>query len=281
MFIDMHVHPDLYEPICADTDMVSLRRKSLHILKMSVRPMSHIFCQMEAAGLDRYCLLARDYSSSDGKPAVSNEEVARLVEMYPDKMIGIGSVDPNDPDYLEKAEWAFTDLQLKGLKLHPGRQKFFPSEDRLEPLYELCEKYDKPVLFHSGLSFEPDCLTKYSRPIEFEPVAASHPSLRICLMHFGWPWVKETAMLMLKYPNVYADTAALYFDSAREFYGETFSGDIPATWIDRSLRHQVMFGSDYPRFEQRRMAEAIQMIGFRDETLELIKGKNAQEFLRL
>ena len=100
-------------------------------------------------------------------------------------------------------------------------------------------------------------------------------------MHFGWPWVKETAMLMLKYPNVYADTAALYFDSAREFYGETFSGDIPATWIDRSLRHQVMFGSDYPRFEQRRMAEAIQMIGFRDETLELIKGKNAQEFLRL
>lgn len=30
--------------------------------------------------------------------------------------------------------------------------------------------------------------------------------------------VKETCMMILKYPNVYADTSALYFDSAYEFY---------------------------------------------------------------
>ena len=27
----------------------------------------------------------------------------------------------------------------------------------------------------------------------FETVAAKHPRLRICLAHFGWPWVRETA----------------------------------------------------------------------------------------
>ena len=88
-------------------------------------------------------------------------------------------------------------------------------------------------------------------------------------------------MLMLKYRNVYADTALLYFDSAIEFYRQVFTREIPATWIDRSLRNQVMFGSNNPRFEQIRMADAIAKLGFRDSTLDLIRGGNALEFLRL
>lgn len=86
-------------------------------------------------------------------------------------------------------------------------------------------------------------------------------------------------MLMVKHANVYADTGALYFDCAREFFDQTFTKDIPITWVDRSLRHQVMFASSNPRFEQIRMAEAIGRLGFRDSTLELIRGENAVEFL--
>ena len=86
-------------------------------------------------------------------------------------------------------------------------------------------------------------------------------------------------MLLLKCPNVYADTAALYLDNARQFYTQCFARDIPLTWIDRSLRHQVMFGSDNPRFEQIRMAEALGTLGLRESTLELIRGENALVFL--
>ena len=86
-------------------------------------------------------------------------------------------------------------------------------------------------------------------------------------------------MLMVKFPNLYADTSFLYFDCAREFYTRVLTQDIPVTWIVRSLRHQVMFGSNNPRFEQIRMAQAIQELGFRESTLELIKGGNAIEFL--
>ena len=86
-------------------------------------------------------------------------------------------------------------------------------------------------------------------------------------------------MLMLKFPNVYTDIGALYFDCAREFLTQMLTVDVPRTWIDRSLRHQVMFGSSNPRFEQIRMAEVIGKLGFRESTLELIKGQNAIEFL--
>lgn len=279
MFIDMHVHPAFFEPINEDENKTAFRHEALNIYKNGLAPLEHIFNQMACAGLDKLTLLPQDYTTTQGGVVVSNEEIKKLVDMAPDKFIGFAAIDPLTKGCGEALEKAFTDLNLKGLKLHPSKQGFYPSDERLEPIYEICERYNKPIIFHSGMSWEKDALSKYSRPIEFEEVAYKHPKLRICLAHFGWPWVQETAMLMVKYENVYADTGLLYFDNAKEFYKRIFTVDIPATWIDRSLRHQVMFGSNNPRFEQIRMAQAIDELGFRASTVELIKGKNALEFI--
>lgn len=212
-------------------------------------------------------------------PLVSNEEVRALIDAAPTRFIGFASVAPKAIDAPARLERAFSELRLSGLKLDTARCCLYPYDEQLEPLYRLCEAYDRPVLFHAGLSMEPGGLCKYAHPLEFEEVAARHPRLRMCLAHFGWPWVRETAALMLKYPNVYADTAMLYFDSAYEFYDRVFRQELAITWIDRSLRHQVLFGSDNPRFEQIRMADALSRLGLRDETVDLIKGTNAVEFL--
>ena len=278
MFIDIHVHPAFFEPINTDPATEEMRHNVLNIHKNGTAPLEHIFNQMHCAGLDRLTLLPQDYTSTVGC-VVSNEEIRQLVDAAPDKFIGFAGVDPLDPEAPDKLQDAFTRLNLKGLNLHTGRHHLLPSDPRMEPIYEICERYHKPIMFHAGLSWEPDTQTSYCTPLAFEIVAEKHPKLKICMGHFGWPWVRETAMLMLKYPNVYADTGALYFDNAREFYTQTFTRDIPITWIDRSLRHQVMFGSNNPRFEQIRMAQAIGELGFRDSTLELIRGGNALEFI--
>ena len=278
MFIDIHVHPAFFEPINTDPAKEEMRHNVLNIHKNGTAPLEHIFNQMHCAGLDRLTLLPQDYTSTVGC-VVSNEEIRQLVDAAPDKFIGFAGVDPLDPEAPDKLQDAFTRLNLKGLNLHTGRHHLLPSDPRMEPIYEICERYHKPIMFHAGLSWEPDTQTSYCTPLAFEIVAEKHPKLKICMGHFGWPWVRETAMLMLKYPNVYADTGALYFDNAREFYTQTFTRDIPITWIDRSLRHQVMFGSNNPRFEQIRMAQAIGELGFRDSTLELIRGGNALDFI--
>ena len=278
MFIDIHVHPAFFEPINTDPAKEEMRHNVLNIHKNGTAPLEHIFNQMHCAGLDRLTLLPQDYTSTVGCVG-SNEEIRQLVDAAPDKFIGFAGVDPLDPETPDKLQDAFTRVNLKGLNLHTGRHHLLPSDPRMEPIYEICERYHKPIMFHAGLSWEPDTQTSYCTPLAFEIVAEKHPKLKICMGHFGWPWVRETAMLMLKYPNVYADTGALYFDNAREFYTQTFTRDIPITWIDRSLRHQVMFGSNNPRFEQIRMAQAIGALGFRDSTLELIRGGNALEFI--
>lgn len=279
MFIDIRVNPAFYAPINHDTDLEEMRHQIFDIHKNGTAPLEHIFNQMNCAGLDLLGLHPADYTSKLGHAVVSNEEIRTLADMAPDKFIGFASVDPMDKEAPGKLEDAFVRLKLKGLSLHTGRLHCMPDAPCMEPLYQICERYHKPVMFHAGLSWEPDTQTKYCVPLAFEPVAATHPKLKICLEQFGWPYVRETAMLMAKYVNVYADTGVLYFDSAKEFYEQTFTRDIPLTWIDRSLRHQVMFASGNPRFEQIRMAKAIQKLGFRDSTLELICGGNALEFL--
>ena len=280
MFIDIHVHPAFYEPINEDEHQEQLRHDILNIHKNGTAPLEHIFNQMRCAGLDYLCLLPQDYrENEEGAALVSNEEIRALVDMAPDKFIGFAGVSPLDPKAPERLEHAFGELKLSGLKLNLGHHRIYPWDERLPPLYDICEKYNKPIIFHSGMSWEPGTLSKYCKPDLYEELAASRPNLRFCLAHFGWPWCREVAMLMLKYPNVYTDTGALYFDCAREFYDQMLTKDVPMTWIDRSLRHQVMFGSNNPRFEQIRMAETIRKMGFRESTLELICGQNAIEFL--
>lgn len=279
MRIDIHVHPTFYEAINGDPAREALRHRVVDLHKNGLAPLEHIENQMACARLDRLTLLAQVYPQARGGDLVSNDEVAGLVNQRPDLFFGLGSVDPSDPRAAEQAQRALGELGLSGLALYPAAGAFYPNDPRLEPVWEVCLRYDRPVLLHCGMTWEPGQEMKFGHPLAVEPLAMAHPDLRICIARFGWPWVRETAALLLKYPNLYADTGVLYFDCAREFYRQTFTQDLPVTWLDRSLRHQVLFGSDNPRFEQIRMAAAMEELGLRQSTVELIMGENALAFL--
>jgi len=279
--IDMHVHPAFYELACRSREQEAFVQNQFGLYKESVYSLDSQLTLMDAAGVDLAVLLPLDLTTGASGSLATNADVAEIVKAYPERFIGFASVDPHDPKAAEKLEKAFDSYGLSGLKLHPSKQRFYPTDPCMDDLYYLCETYRKPIVFHAGMSLEPGTLSRYARPLEFEEVALNHPDLKFCLAHFGWPWVQETCMLLLKYPNVYADTALLYFDSADEFYEQTFGVDMGRNWIDRSLRHQIMFGSDDPRLEMCRMKKAIEGMDMRQSTIDLILGGNARVFLDL
>jgi predicted TIM-barrel fold metal-dependent hydrolase len=88
-------------------------------------------------------------------------------------------------------------------------------------------------------------------------------------------------MLALKYPNVYADTAMLYFDSPSQFFRQTFNTELGEYWVDRMLYDKVLFGSTYPRIEQKRMRKAVDALTLRPLQKEMMLGRNAEKFLGL
>lgn len=278
MVIDVHYHPAFFTEVCGNEELADVRRESMAYYKTPRCAVEQIRERLHSSGVDRCFLLPHDYSTVNGD-AMNNEDIKKLVDMGKGCFYGFASVDPNAPDALEKLEYAFTELKLMGLKLHPCKQRFYPNDAHMFPIYEMCQRYNKPIIFHSGFTWQPDSPAKYGHPLLFEEVAVKFPRLRICLAHMGFPWVKETAMLLLKYPNVYADTGVLFFDCAREFYEHIFTKEIGIGWLDRSIRHQVMFGSNMPRFEEMRMLTALKSIGLREETVRLITERNALEFI--
>lgn len=280
MIIDMHVSAAFIEGEDLNEKQLQYCQKQTGLYKTEELEVEYLKTLTRVSKVDKLCLLPLDLKTIHKGNLGSNEKVAKLVENNPDFFIGFASVDPHREDAVEILEEAFEKLKLSGLKLHPSHQKFYPNDEYMDKIYEVCLKYNKPIIFHSGMSPRPQVLTKYSHPLQFEEVAAKYPNLRICLSHFGWPWVKEVCMLMLKYKNVYTDTSFLYFDNPKEIYHQFFEVEIGPHWIDRSLRHQVMFASDEPRLEQHRMIAAIRNMDWRESTKKMILGENAIAFLQ-
>lgn len=278
MVIDTHYHPTLFRQVCPNEEVAEKRRKDLGYYKYPIIDPPLLKSMLRSSGVDACFLLPYDYRSSGGD-YISNQAIKEIADAAPDMFFPFASVDPNLPDAPHDLEVAFGQLHLRGLKLHLGRLKLYPNDPKVSSLLDICQAYNKPVIFHAGQSWQPASEMTYTMPIHFEPIIKDYPNLRICLAHMGFPWIRETLTLLSKYPNCYTDTALLYFDSAREFFEHIFTHEIPLTWYERSLRHQILFGSNMPRWEQMRMLDAIRKVGFRQDTLDLFLHTNALEFL--
>lgn len=279
MIIDMHIHPIFYGAVCGNPEEVEFRKKAFGVFKQSPYGYEEMFAEMDYAKVDKAALLPLDLTTTEGGWVVDNDQVAKIVRDYPDRFIGFASVDPRRKDALEVLDYAFGTLGLKGLKLNPAKQHFYPAEEFLFPIYEKCLEYDKPIIFHAGLSWEPNAITEYAHPLKFEAAAVKYPDLRMCLAHFAWPFVREMVMLMIKYPNVYTDTSVLYMDSPEESIRRLFTVDMGPLWTDRALHRQIMFASNGPRFRQFKLLRALETVEMRDYAREGIYYKNALRFL--
>ncbi|HIU34177.1 MAG TPA: amidohydrolase [Candidatus Pullichristensenella excrementigallinarum] len=278
MAIDAHQHPLFFRDFCADAQIASLRREQQAYYKMGVQDVRRVIEQNRINGVEKSILLPHDFSHFQND-RISNDAMRQLVDRSEGAFYGFAAVDPNRDDAPAELERAFGELGLSGLKLHLAKQKIAPSHMRVLALMEICQRYNKPVVFHAGISWQPDATAQYARPVFYEPIAVEFPKLRFSLAHMGFPWVTETAALLAKYPNMYADLAALYFDSTDEFFHYLFDRAMDYTWLDRGIRHQVLFGTNSPRWGAKRALAAIRRLPLREETVECITGRNALEFL--
>ncbi len=279
MVIDIHAHPVLLDVINEDQERFLERRKDFGVFKSGITPIDWQLTLMADAGIDKTVFLPEDYTSEEELPIVSNDEMAKIVAYAPDKFIGFASVDPRKEDAVEELTRAFDELKLSGLKLNLSRLHMYPNDERLAPIYELCQAKSKPIMFHAGYSWEPNTPSKYSEPINFEDVACDYPDLRFCLAHMGWPWWEETIMMLMKYPNVYADTSMVYMDSPKGYYSHLFSVNMDINWLQNNFQDKVMYGSNNPRFRQIRSLAGIKNLPIRKDAMDMILGENALRFL--
>ena len=79
-------------------------------------------------------LLAWDAETATGLPPLTNDRVAEICRSFPEQFVGFASVDPHKPDAIEELDRAITELGLRGLKIHPQVQAFYPDDPRFDTL---------------------------------------------------------------------------------------------------------------------------------------------------
>jgi uncharacterized protein len=276
--IDFHVHPVLVREMVARHPELARAARETFFIGNAFQPLETLLLELDVAGLDRAVILPIDARTTRGTTVYSNEQVAELCGLS-DRLIGFASVDPCRASAADDLEDAVTRLGLRGLKLAPAMQHVFPDAAAMDPIYARAEALGIPILFHAGMSWEPESRLAFGQPLRFERVAADYPRLRIVLAHLAWPWVTEAVALALKYPNVFLDTSALYFDNPAEFLRFALTAQVPLTVFERSLRRQLVFGSNYPRVEIKNMARAVRGLGLSEECLDLVFTRNAEALL--
>lgn len=276
--IDFHTHPVLVREMIARHPELARAARETFYIGNNFQPIQTYLLELDAAGLEKAVILPIDASSALRTSVCTNQQIAELCALN-SRFIGFASVDPLQPDAPSKLEGAVRTLGLRGLKLAPAMQRFAPEDPAVYPVYQKALDLGIPILFHAGMSWEPGSRLQYGQPLRFENVAADFPKLRIVLAHLAWPWVTEAVALALKYPNVFLDTSALYFDNPRDFLRYAMTHVVPLTVFERSLRSQLVFGSNYPRVEIKNMARAVRSLGLSEECLDLVFRGNAETLL--
>jgi predicted TIM-barrel fold metal-dependent hydrolase len=279
--IDFHTHPVMIKELNSSDAALELCIHEVFGFHFPSQPLDCFLLEMDEAEIDTAVLLPLDCTTAHACKIVSNEQVAELVEKTP-RLIGFASVDPNLPGAPGELERAVHQLGLRGLKLDPSLQCFDPaSPERAYPLYQACAELDIPVLLHCGMSWAPSGLAELAQPLRLEKAIQAFPTVKFILAHFAWPWVQEAAMLAIKYPNVFIDTAILYSGTPRDALAHVLAGQIGLNVVERSLFNKIVFGTNYPRIDMRRFVRGLRELGLSPITEQAIFTGNASHILKL
>ena len=201
-----------------------------------------------------------------GNVMISNNEVAGFVSEFPDRLVGIGSVDISRPmPAVAEVRRCIKELGFKGIRVLPWLWERPPTDRLFYPVYAACYEFGVPFctqIGHTG----PLMPSEMGRPIHLDRVALDFPELVIVAGHIGYPWTDEAVAVATKHVNVHIDTSAW---TARRYPAQLVD------WLRTNGARKVLFGSNYPMITPTKALDGLKELGLAPETKELFLGGNA------
>ncbi len=134
-----------------------------------------LLAEMDTNGVDWTVLVQTSWSTWD------NGYIADSVERFPNRFIGHGLIDPQDPNNAEQIRYWIKDRGLVGFRFHP----MYYSDEKIlltrqnEPMWEEIASLDAVIQFHLRAEFADQVAV----------IADRYPSLKLILDHMGYPQV--------------------------------------------------------------------------------------------
>ncbi len=270
--IDFHTHPWRPTDFAPETTAF-VRSISPAVQQHGDRLEDPVYCAdlLRAQGVRHAVLLAEHCPRTSGN--VRTETILELCAATDGFYLPFASIDPmtdaDPPALLER----YIAQGVRGLKLYPSYQFWYPNDPVAYPLYELCRDAGIPVLMHIGSSVLRGTRIKYCDPIHLDDVAVDFPELPLVMAHGGRGfWYDVCAFLAAHKPNVYIDVAGLVPRRLPEHFPD----------LER-LAPKMVFGSDWPAMPRsvRENADVMAQLGLSTGVLERVMHDNAAGLLGL
>lgn len=150
---------------------------------------------------------------------------------------------------LAKVERALKKKEARCIKVYLGYVHKFAYDKSYRPFYRLAEKYDVPVVFHTGDTYSKKAKLKFADPLTIDEVAVDFPKTTFVMAHLGNPWIDSAMEVTYKNSNVYVDVSALLIGDTLK-NPEAVEGMVVQP-IKKAFAYvgdaeKFLFGSDWP-----------------------------------
>jgi len=184
-------------------------------------------------------------------------------------------------DVLAELREFLKDGSVRGLKLYPGYEPYFPSDDRIRPLYELAAEFQVPVMIHSGDTYSPSGKVKYSHPLHVDEVAVDHPGVNFVICHLGNPWIRDCMEVVYKNKNVYTDTSGLVLGGFSDRFESYMRKQFQEMLLFGVNPAKVLFGTDWPISSIESYLDFMEELKVPEPDRKKIMYQNAAQLFRL
>lgn len=277
---DVHTHPPTegYLTVSHGPYMEELRKHWRD--PVEPRPIEEMVEEYRALNL-KAIISAWDAETTTGLPATTNDEVAKIVERYPDMFVGWAHVDPwKGKLAVKELRRAVKELGLRGVgEFHPIMQAFAPSDRRFDELWATCVELNIPVSFHTGTTGSGANMPGgagfsiyYSHPMHLDDLAMRFPTLTIIGCHPSFPWQDDMLAIAVHKRNVLIELSGW---SPRRFSPSLIAH------INGPLADKVLFGTDYPWLRPKLWLDAFEKLQIKEEVRSKVLRENAERWLDL
>lgn len=196
---------------------------------------------MQRHGIGKSVVLPIEYDDGLQRSA----EVITQSHSFPE-IIPFCSVHPADPQCIAKMQ-TYMEMGAKGLKLHPNFQQIRPDHKTVFDLCEAYSPYQRPLILHSGLTGREKKGKRhqtFSSVFAMQELPNAFPQMPIVFAHAGITQYQDAISLARQHENLFLEISGQPSRHIRKI--------IQAIGSER-----VLFGSDWPFWEQRFALHAV------------------------
>jgi predicted TIM-barrel fold metal-dependent hydrolase len=227
-----------------------------------------------------YAIIISSYIVNQERPSTS--EILSMVEKYENiKVVAGYSINNHtDNDVKEYIEY-LKNGKIKGLKIYPGYEHYYPYDPKYQKIIDLCIEYDVPLMIHTGDTYTSKGKVRFAHPLNVDDVSVDNPELKIIICHLGNPWFLDCQEVIYKNKNVYADISGLVLGDFTEFYEEYLVSKITDFLNYAGEPKYLLYGTDWPISSMNSYLRFVSKLDLNQQERDLIMYKNSQQLFKL